>query len=56
MRQYTEAFGRISGLHARAVRTWKSGAFFVEALCLTATCSVFGYCRVEYGKIGFSGR
>ena len=32
MRQYTEAFGRISGLHARVVRTWKFGALFRSGL------------------------
>ena len=28
MREYTEAFGIISGLHARVVRTCKVGALF----------------------------
>ena len=32
MRQYTEAVGRISGLHARVVRTWKFGALFRSGL------------------------
>ena len=32
MRQYMEAFGIISGLHARVVRTWKFGALFRSGL------------------------
>ena len=54
MRQYTEALGIISGLHARAVCTWKFGAL-VLALYLTVTCSMSGCCRAEYSALDSSG-
>ena len=44
MCQYTEAFGRISGLHAH---------YFVLALYLTVTCFMFGCCR--YSALDSSG-
>ena len=55
MRQSTVAFGRILVCTLARFALGFVEPFFVEALYLTATCLVSGYCRVEYGKIGSSG-
>ena len=53
--QYTEAFGRISGLRVRVACTWKFGTLFVLALYLTVTCPMFGCCRAEKSALDFRG-
>ena len=57
VRQSSEAFGKISGLLARAVRTWKYGALFRPGfLYLTATYSTSGLLPCGVRKIVSSWR
>ena len=50
LRRSTEAVGRIQVCRVARFALGKKEHYFVEALYLT-TCSVPGYCRVEYEKL-----
>ena len=55
MRQSTGAFGKILVCMLARFALGNLEPYFVEALFLTATCTVSRYCCVEYG-IGSSRR
>ena len=54
-RQSTVAFGRILVCMLARFALGNLEPSFVEALYLTATCSVSGYCPVEYGTLALLG-
>ena len=55
MRQYTEAFGRISGLHVRVARTWKFGTLFCSGLVSDSYLSYVWVLPCGVRCIGFPG-